>query len=154
MIWAFFVWYGNEMVRLLRIYVFRGTLKGQCHVDKVIYPHILPIYQTVGNNILFQQDNARPHTCNMASNCLQASHVNTLVPRSIPNRTPLRYYRPAGMWLISISSCQNTLTGTLALNNGKAFHREIYVGFFYACAKCSQNALIKMALTLQNIDLQ
>ena len=54
------------------------THTGQCYVDKVLYLHDLLIYQIFGNIILFQKDIARPHTCNMARNCVQASHVNTL----------------------------------------------------------------------------
>ena len=54
------------MVHLLCIYhrtklvVDRGTLTGQCFVDEVLHPYVLPISQTVGNNFLFQQDNAQP----------------------------------------------------------------------------------------------
>ena len=35
-----------------------GSLTGQHYVDEVLYPHVLQIYQTDGNNFLFQQDNS------------------------------------------------------------------------------------------------
>ena len=38
--------------------VIRGSLTGQRYVDEVLRPHVLQIYQTVGNNFLFQQDKA------------------------------------------------------------------------------------------------
>ena len=44
-------------VRLICILIW-GSLTGHCCVDEVLHPHVLPIYQILGNNFLFQQDNA------------------------------------------------------------------------------------------------
>ena len=55
--------------------VIRGTLKGQRYVDKILHPHVLQSSLTAKNTFLFQQNTALPHTCNMARNCLQGSHV-------------------------------------------------------------------------------
>ena len=43
---------------LLICIVIWGSLTGQGYVDEVLHPHYLQIYQTVGNNLLFQQANA------------------------------------------------------------------------------------------------
>ena len=72
-----------NMVVLCSIYFacvyFEAHLQtGQCSVDEFLHTHVLQIYQNVGNNLLFQQDNASTHTFNLARNCLHASHINTL----------------------------------------------------------------------------
>ena len=46
------------MVCLLCIHVIQGTLTGQHYVDEVTCMSCQPIRQAVGNNFLFQQDNA------------------------------------------------------------------------------------------------
>ena len=72
------------ILRRTDLVVIRGTLTGHRYVDEVLRPHALPISLTVGKK-LFQRDHARLHTCNIARNCLQAGHVNTL---DWPSRSP------------------------------------------------------------------
>ena len=86
------------MVRLLcllrhtDLVIIRGTITDQHYVDEVTHPHVLPIYRTVGNTYFFYQDKARPHTCNMASSCMQAGHVNTLdLPSRSPDLSPIEH---------------------------------------------------------------
>ena len=59
--------------RLICIVIW-GSLTGQRYVDQVLNQHVLQIYQTVGNNFLFQQDNASIPTI-WQGTVLQAGHV-------------------------------------------------------------------------------
>ena len=88
-----------RMVHLLRIHVrILGRTVGQCYVDEDLHPHVILIYQTAGNNFLFQQVYAPPPICNTARYCLQAGHVNTggwpSGSSDLHNQTPLGYSRP------------------------------------------------------------
>ena len=49
--------YALYKVRLI-CKVIRRSLTGQRYVDEVLHPHVMQIYQTVGNNFRFQEDNS------------------------------------------------------------------------------------------------
>ena len=145
------------MVRLLRIHVFWDTLTCKYHVGVLLHLHVSPILQTVGKNI-FQQNNAQPHTYNTTRDCLQASHVNTIDWLSISHdpspeehlwdilgqRVCDLYPFPAATlpelerWLLTMS---RHTTGRYMYASSKR-------------VKCSHNALIKVAVIIQDIDLQ
>ena len=80
------------------MYAFSGALTGQWYVDENLHPHVVLIYQTAGNNFLFQQVNAPPPICNTARYCVQAGHVNTggwpSGSSDLHNQTHLGYSRP------------------------------------------------------------
>ncbi|GFX02412.1 DDE_3 domain-containing protein [Trichonephila clavipes] len=55
--------------------VMRGTLTGQCYVDDILQPHVVPFLNGL-QGAIFQQDNARPHTERAAQDFLL--HFQTL----------------------------------------------------------------------------
>ena len=120
------------MFRLLRMHIFWGTLTGHS-VGEFLHPHALQIYQNVGNNLLFQQDNASTHTFNMARSCLHASHINTLgwpsrssdLPQVILGR--LQYPFPLPHYPYWNAGC---------LNNGKAVHRLFSISMRNKIKEC------------------
>ena len=46
----------KAILSFVKCIVFRGSLTCQRYVDEIFRPHVLQIYLTVGNNVLFQQD--------------------------------------------------------------------------------------------------
>ena len=95
------------------MYVFWGTLTGQCFVDEDLHPHVELIYQTAGNNLLFQQVNAPPPICNtqgtvckLGKSTLEAGHPDPL----IYTMKHLCDIQGRGMSLVSLPSCHITLS--------------------------------------------
>lgn len=69
--------------------VIRGTLTAQRYVDDILRPVLLPfLLQYPG--LVFQQDNARPHTARVAMNCLQACQTLPWPARS-PDLSPIEH---------------------------------------------------------------
>ena len=78
--------------------VFRNSLTGQRYLDEVFYPHVLQIYQTLGSNYFFQQDNVSMPAIWQGTVCkLLMSYPldRPSLSRSISDLTPLGYSRPA-----------------------------------------------------------
>ncbi|GFX62095.1 transposable element Tcb2 transposase [Trichonephila clavipes] len=48
----------------------RGTMTAQRYVHNILQPHVLPLMQRLPG-VLFQQDNARPHTARVSQDCLR-----------------------------------------------------------------------------------
>ncbi|GFU64369.1 DDE_3 domain-containing protein [Trichonephila clavipes] len=53
----------------------RGTLMDQCNVYDILRPHVRPFLNGLPG-LIFQQDNARPHTARVAQDFLR--HIQTL----------------------------------------------------------------------------
>ncbi|GFV84085.1 transposable element Tcb1 transposase [Trichonephila clavipes] len=66
--------------------VMRGTLTGQRYVDNILRPHVGPFLNGLPG-VIFQQDNARPHTAKVAQDFLR--HFQTLPwPAHVPFHIP------------------------------------------------------------------
>ena len=62
MVWGGITWTGKtELIRV------EGNLTGQRYVDEIILPVAVPYLNRAGNQLTFQQDNARPHTAPASS---------------------------------------------------------------------------------------
>ena len=55
-----------------------GILTGQRYIDGILRPHVVPFLRSVGNNGIFQDDNARPHRARIVDGFLQANNVRRL----------------------------------------------------------------------------
>ena len=55
------VWAGVTADRHTDLIVVPGILTGQHYIDIILGPHVVPFLRPMGNNDIFQDDNARPH---------------------------------------------------------------------------------------------
>ena len=142
------------MVHLFGIHVFRGRLTCQCYVDEVLHRHVMLIYQIVGKAARQCPTTYLQYGKELfASQSYQHSRLAIQIPCSI-----LKHLWDILGWgyVTCIPSQLPHYSNWKAgwLNNSMAFHRVIYAGFFSACPIDSHNALVKIAVTIQVIDLQ
>ena len=72
------VWAGVTADRRTDLVVVPGILTGQRYIDEILRPHMVPFLRPVGNNGIFQDDNARPHRARIVDGFLQANNVRRL----------------------------------------------------------------------------
>ena len=72
------VWAGVTADRRTDIVVVPGILTGQRYIDEILRPHVVPFLCPMGNNGIFQDDNARPHRARIVDGFLQANNVRRL----------------------------------------------------------------------------
>lgn len=58
MVWAGISLFGKTELVILE----EGSITASRYVDRIIWLHVIPFSQRVGENFVFMQDNARPHT--------------------------------------------------------------------------------------------
>ncbi|GFV28102.1 transposable element Tcb2 transposase [Trichonephila clavipes] len=66
----------------------RGTLTGQRYVDDILRPHVGPFLNGLPG-VIFQQDNARPHTARVAQVFLR--HFQTSMAGPLPDLSPVEH---------------------------------------------------------------
>ena len=69
------VWAGVTVDRRTDLVVVPGILTGQRYIDEILRPHVVPFLGPMGNNGIFQDDNARPHRARIVDGFLQANNV-------------------------------------------------------------------------------
>ena len=57
--------------------IIRHNLTAQCYMDNVLNPYLLPLLYQHGHHLLFQQDNAHPHTTQVTQHFFTVN-INTL----------------------------------------------------------------------------
>ena len=72
------VWAGVTADRRTDLVVVPGILTGQRYIDEILCPHVVPFLRPMGNNGIFQDDNARPHRARIVDGFLQANNVRRL----------------------------------------------------------------------------
>ena len=72
------VWAGVTADRRTDLVVVPGILTGQRYIDEILRPHVVPFLRPMGNNGIFQDDNARPHRARIVDGFLQANNVRRL----------------------------------------------------------------------------
>ena len=72
------VWAGVTADRRTDLVVVPGILTGQRYIDEILRPHVVPFLRPMGNNGIFQDDNARPHQARIVDGFLQANNVRRL----------------------------------------------------------------------------
>ena len=55
-----------------------SLLTGQRYIEEILRPHVVPFLRPMGNNGIFQDDNARPHRARIVHGFLQANNVRRL----------------------------------------------------------------------------
>ena len=55
-----------------------GNLYGRRYIDETLRPHVVPYLRQMGQNAVFQDDNARPHRARIVDNFLQLNGVQRL----------------------------------------------------------------------------
>ena len=69
---------GVTVDRRTDLVVVPGILTGQHYIDEILRPHVVPFLRPMGNNGIFQDDNARPHRARIVNGFLQANNVRRL----------------------------------------------------------------------------
>ncbi|GFY14940.1 transposable element Tcb2 transposase [Trichonephila clavipes] len=83
------VWEAIAYDSQFTLFVMRGTLMGQRHVNDVLQPHVRPFLNGLPGAI-FQQDNARPHTARVSQDFLR--HFQTIPwPARSPDFSPVEH---------------------------------------------------------------
>ena len=72
------VWAGVTADRRTDLVVVPGILTGQRYIDEILRPHVVPFLRLMGNNGIFQDDNARPHRARIVDGFLQANNMRHL----------------------------------------------------------------------------
>ena len=72
------IWAGLTADRRTDLVVVPGILTGQRYIDEILRPHVVPFLRPMGNNRIFQDDNARPHRARIVDGFLQANNVRRL----------------------------------------------------------------------------
>ena len=72
------VWAGVTADRRTDLVVVPEILTGQCYINEILRPHVVHFLRPMGNNIIFQDDNARPHRARIVDGFLQANNMRRL----------------------------------------------------------------------------
>ena len=62
------VWAGISGIGKTALVQINGNLNSQRYINEIIVPHVQPFAQRVGQQFVFQQDNARAHTAHVVVN--------------------------------------------------------------------------------------
>ena len=69
-----------------------GTITATRYKDEILNPIVRPYAVARGNNFIFQQDNARPHTANVVTQFLRDEHIITMNwPACSPDLNPIEH---------------------------------------------------------------
>ncbi|GFX34192.1 transposable element Tcb2 transposase [Trichonephila clavipes] len=58
--------------------IWNGTLTGRRYADEILRPHVIPYTGAIGDSIVFQDDNARPHRARLVENMLEAETIQRM----------------------------------------------------------------------------
>ena len=82
------VWSGIKHQVKVDLVVIRGNLNAQGYINDVLCPVVVPFINNQNGPVIFQQDNARPHTARVTTQFVQGNNINvmqwpSMSPRSI-----------------------------------------------------------------------
>ena len=72
------IWAGISLNGRTALVVVPGNLNGQQNIDEILRPHVVPYLRQMGQNAIFQDDNARTHRARIVDNFLQLNGVQQL----------------------------------------------------------------------------
>ena len=73
------VWGGNLGGRKTRLLVFEGNLNTQRYINEVLVPEVIPFLLKNGPNLIFQQDNARPHVSGVVNDFCNQNNMDPTI---------------------------------------------------------------------------
>lgn len=84
------VWGGISLRGKTQLVVVDGNLNSERYINQILSPHVVPFAQRIGDDFVFQQDNARPHTAQATANYLHAEGVQVMAwPACSPDLNPI-----------------------------------------------------------------
>ena len=70
--------------------VIRGNLNAQGYINDVLRPVVVPFINNQNGPVIFQLDNARPHTARVTTQFLQGNNINVMQwPSMSPDQSPI-----------------------------------------------------------------
>ena len=72
------IWAGTSLNGRTALVVVPGNLNGRRYIDEILRPHAVPYLRQMGQNAIFQDDNARPHRARIVDNFFQLNGVRRL----------------------------------------------------------------------------
>ena len=84
------VWGGINHQGKTDLVVIRGNLNAQGYINDVLRPVVVPFINNQNGPVIFQQDNARPHTARVTTQFLQGNNINVMQwPSMSPDLSPI-----------------------------------------------------------------
>ena len=72
--------------------IIHGNLTARRYVDEILRPELVPLLRRQRNPMVFQQDNARPHTARLTQDFLRQEGINVLPwPSKSPDLNPIEH---------------------------------------------------------------
>ncbi|UYV69889.1 hypothetical protein LAZ67_7001107 [Cordylochernes scorpioides] len=73
------VWAGISSSRRTPLHIFSGgTLTAQRYKDEILEPYLRPYRDQIGHNLIFMDDNARPHRARLVNEYLQSENIRRM----------------------------------------------------------------------------
>lgn len=86
------VWGGILGEEKTPLVIVNGNLTAQRYVDDILHPVVCPFLRQQAQGVIFQQDNARPHTARVTQNFLANNNIDVLPwPACSPDMSPIEH---------------------------------------------------------------
>ncbi|UYV63896.1 hypothetical protein LAZ67_2005910 [Cordylochernes scorpioides] len=87
------VWAGISSSRRTPLHFFSGgTLTAQRYRDEILKPYLRPYRDQIGHNLIFMDDNARPHRARLVNEYLQSENIRRMDwPARSPDLNPIEH---------------------------------------------------------------
>ncbi|UYV60670.1 hypothetical protein LAZ67_1001817, partial [Cordylochernes scorpioides] len=87
------VWAGISSSRRTPLHIFSGgTLTAQRYRDEILEPYLRPYRDQIGHNLIFMDDNARPHRARLVNEYLQSENIRRMDwPARSPDLNPIEH---------------------------------------------------------------
>ena len=72
------IWAGTSLNERTALVVVPWKLNGRRYIDEILRPHVVLYLCQMGQNVIFQDENARPHRARIMDNFLQLNGVQRL----------------------------------------------------------------------------
>ena len=84
--------YGVYALVFFVLIIVEGNLTGQRYIDQILTPVVIPYIGGMGKDVVFMDDNARPHRARIVDTCLRQHHVTRMDwPACSPDLNPIEH---------------------------------------------------------------